>query len=154
MPDFGVDPRLQTSNASTVATASLNSSLRIYEPGGPFIEELHTLRKKNRTLEKALARIQSDFARAARQEQEQHQHIADVMQKFERDSRQEFERVQERCNREMQELRSRHESICEARVQEALDRQLAELTGSVDERRAAQEQQQREERVEMLRRII
>ena len=106
-----------------------------YAPGSPFLEDLIATRKRVRKLEVALRAHQAERARL----------LADD-ERYKREALEFAARAEAECEENMQSLQREHAQQLEERVQVALERQVAELVGSADERARVQREREREER--------
>lgn len=149
---------MQTSNTSSIGgsggrgAGGLTASLRMYEPGGPFVEELHTLRKKNRQLDVVLKRTQAELRRVQERSQQHQQQVDAYLSDRSSEAERELRSTREACDARLSAMEAEQARRVETAVSQALDRQLIELTGSAEQRAQLKEQKQKEERVELLRR--
>lgn len=129
--------------------------------GMPYFEEQRVLVRRNRALEHALRRMGEELTRYRDTEQEQHDEAGRALEALQREheeamARKEAElgRARDEAEEQLEESRAAWLREAEAERRAALDRQLIELTGDEDEKRVLREQQEKEERIELLRRQV
>lgn len=140
---FGVAEGLQSSSVygSRAKSGGRSQAWRTFEPatGLPYIEEQRRLLKRNKALELALKRVSSELA------SEREEAVARLSEWEATAATMRAELTQE-----LGTLRTEYASRLQGKVQAALDQQLIELTGSVEEQRTLRAKQERDQRVEIL----
>ena len=128
--------------------------MSMYEPGAPFLDDLNRLRKRNKNLEHAVKQLRNERQVLLRGESERKAQQEMVVTAVAEEAKGLMDAMKIKYEARIMELEGDQTAIVENRVRVALERQLAELTGTAEERARVRAEREREARIESMRRRI
>ena len=129
----------------------LHTSLAVYEPGAPFLDDLKQLRKKVRKLEGAYQSAHTDHAKVMHEYAAARHEWETAKLQSERAAQARVAQITSEWEQRLTTSEAAAARTLEERVKKELDRQVIELTGTAAERAQLQFEREREARIESMR---